>query len=142
VTNLVNAVMLCNVCIRIKSKGKTMNLFFSFEKYLYLKYIQKYLYLNTFTNEFNLTKRKLLVLKYISMYLTPYLMDMGKKQVCLLACLDVPITMKSVLLALSLSLLFAIQLDISLRHSPSCVRDKSVSAVDKDFYTWVSSTYK
>ena len=41
------------MCIRIKSKRKTMNLFFSFEKYLYLylKYFQKYLYLNTFTNE-------------------------------------------------------------------------------------------
>ena len=50
-TNLVDAVMLCNVCIRIKNKGKPMNLFFSFEKYLYLKYIQKYLHLNTFTNE-------------------------------------------------------------------------------------------
>ena len=47
--------MWCDMCIRIKSKRKTMNLFFSFEKYLYLylKYFQKYLYLylNTFTNE-------------------------------------------------------------------------------------------
>ena len=41
----------------------------------------------------------------------------------------VPIMMKSVLLALSLSLLFAIQLDISLRQSPSCLRERSVSAV-------------
>ena len=83
-TNLVDAVILYNVCIRIK----TMNLFFLFEKYL--KYIQKYLYLNTFTNEciwpkekylylkyiykwMDLTKRKVFVFKYISMYLTPYL---------------------------------------------------------------------
>jgi len=46
----VDAVMWCNMCIRIKTKGKTMNLLFSFEKYLYLKYFQKYF--NTFTNEY------------------------------------------------------------------------------------------
>jgi len=38
------------------------------------------------------------------------------------------------------SLLFVIQ--ISLRQSRSCLRERSVSAVDKDMYTWVSSAYK
>ena len=38
------------------------------EKYLYLKYIQKYLYLNTFTNEY--IWPKVFIFKCISMYLT------------------------------------------------------------------------
>ena len=46
------------------------------------------------------------------------------------------------LLALSLNLLFAIQPDISLRQSRSCLREGSVSAVEKDMYTLVSSRYK
>ena len=41
-----------------------------------------------------------------------------------------------------LSLLFVIQPEISLRQSPSCLRERSVSAVDEDMYTWVSSAYK
>ena len=53
----------CYVCIRIKSKAKTMNLFFSFEKYL--KYIQNYLYLNTFTNECIWPKEKYLYLNTV-----------------------------------------------------------------------------
>ena len=56
--------------------------------------------------------------------------------------LDVPIMMKPVLLASSLSLLFVIQPEISLRQSPSCLRERSVSAVDKYMYTWMSSAYK
>ena len=60
----------------------------------------------------------------------------------LLGRLDVPIMMKSVLLALSLSLLFVTHPEISPRESPSCLRERSVSAVDKDMYTWVSSAYK
>ena len=67
-------------------------------------------------------------------------MGVGNKWVILLRCLDVPITMKSVLFTLNLSVLFVTQLEISLRYSPSYV--KSVSAVDKDIYTWVSSSYK
>jgi len=55
---------------------------------------------------------------------------------------DVPIIMKSVLSALSLSLLFVMQLDISLRRSPSCVRERSMSALDKDMYCWMSSAYQ
>jgi len=35
-----------------------------------------------------------------------------------------------------------IQPDISLRQSPNCLRERSVSDIDKDMYTWVSSTYK
>ena len=66
----------------------------------------------------------------------------GKKRENLLRCLDVPITMKFVLLALRLSQLFVIQREISLTQSPSCSREISVSAVDKDMYTWVSSVYK
>ena len=50
--------------------------------------------------------------------------------------------MKSVLLALGLSLLFVMQPEILLRQSPSCLMARPVSAVDKDMYTWVSSTYK
>jgi len=69
-------------------------------------------------------------------------MFVGKKWASLLRCLDVPIMMKSVLLALSISLLFVIQPDIPLRQSTSCLRERSVSAVDKDMYTWVSSAYK
>ena len=49
--------------------------------------------------------------------------------------------MKSVLLTLSLSLLFVIQPEISLSQSPSCLRERSVSAVDKYMYTWVPSAY-
>ena len=45
-------------------------------------------------------------------------------------------------LALSLSLLFVMQREISLRQSPSCVRERPVSVVDKCMYTWVSSAYK
>ena len=56
--------------------------------------------------------------------------------------LNVPIMMKSALLALSLSLLFVIQPEISLRQSPSCLKERSVSAVDEDMYSWVLSTYK
>ena len=56
----------------------------------------------------------------------------GKKRVRLLRCLDVPIMMNSVLLALSLRLLFVIQPEISLRQSPSCLWERSVSAVDKE----------
>ena len=41
-----------------------------------------------------------------------------------------------------LTLLFVIQPDISLGQSLSCLRERSVSAVDKDMYTWVSSAYK
>ena len=38
--------------------------------------------------------------------------------------------------------LFVIQLEISLRQSPSCLRERSVSPVDKDIHTWVSSAYR
>ena len=69
-------------------------------------------------------------------------MFVGNKWVCLLRYLDVPIVMKSVLLALSLSVLVVIQPEISLRQWPSCLRERSVSVVDKDMYTWVSSAYK
>ena len=69
-------------------------------------------------------------------------MFVRKKLVCLLHCLDVSIMKKSCLLALSLRLLFVIQPGISLRQSPSCLREISVSAVDKDLYTWVLSAYK
>ena len=65
----------------------------------------------------------------------------GKKWVSLLRCLEVSIMMKSVLLALSRGLLFVTQPEISLRQSPSCLRERSVSVVDKDVYTWVSSAY-
>ena len=65
----------------------------------------------------------------------------GKKWVRLLRCLDVPIMMKFVWLALSLSLVFVISPEISLRQSPNCLTERSVSAVDKDMYTWVSSAY-
>jgi len=44
--------------------------------------------------------------------------------------------------ALSLSILLVIHPTISLRQSPSCIRERSVSAVNKDMYTWVSSAYK
>ena len=54
----------------------------------------------------------------------------------------VPITKKSVLSELSLNLLFIVQPEISLRQSPSCLRERSVSSVDKDVYTYVSSAYK
>jgi len=50
--------------------------------------------------------------------------------------------MKSVLLAFSLSLLFVIQSEISLSQSPSCLRERSMSAVYKDIYIWVLSAYK
>ena len=40
------------------------------------------------------------------------------------------------------SLLFVIQPEISLRQSPSYLMETSVSSVDKDMYTWVSSAYK
>jgi hypothetical protein len=40
------------------------------------------------------------------------------------------------------SFLFVIQPDISLRQSSSCLWERSVSAVDKDMYTWVSSAYE
>ena len=40
------------------------------------------------------------------------------------------------------SLLFVIHPEISLRQSPSCVREIYVSAVDKYMRTWVSSTNK
>ena len=59
----------------------------------------------------------------------------------MLRCLDVPIMMKSVLLAFYLHLLFVIQPEISLRQSSSCFREGSVTVVDKDMYTWVSSAY-
>ena len=54
-------------------------------------------------------------------------------------CLAEPMIMKSVLSALSLSQLFVIQPEISLRQSPSCVREISGSVVDKDIYTSVLS---
>jgi len=41
-----------------------------------------------------------------------------------------------------ISLLFVIQPEISLRQSPSCLRERSVYVVDKNVYTWVSSGYK
>ena len=34
------------------------------------------------------------------------------------------------------------QPEISLRRSPSCLRERSVSVADKDIYTWVSSALK
>ena len=37
---------------------------------------------------------------------------------------------------------FVMQHDTSLRQSPSCLREISVSAVDKGVYIWVSSAYK
>jgi len=46
------------------------------------------------------------------------------------------------LLALNLRLLFVIQPEISLRQSQSCLRERSVSALDKDVYTWISSASK
>jgi len=66
----------------------------------------------------------------------------GKKLVSLLRCLDVPMMRKSLLLALNLSLLFVIQPEISPRQSLSYLRERSVSAVNKDMDTWVSSAYK
>ena len=68
-------------------------------------------------------------------------MGVGQKRISLLRCLDAPIIMKSVLFALNLNLLFVIQPEIS-RQSPSCLRERSVSAVDKDMYTWISSGNK
>jgi hypothetical protein len=61
--------------IRIKSKGKTINLFFSFQKYLYLylKYIYKWMYLYLYLYLTNI-KVFVFVFKYISMYLTPRLL--------------------------------------------------------------------
>jgi len=61
--------------------------------------------------------------------------------VSLLHFQDVSIIMKYILSALSLSLLFVIQPEISLRQSPICVRERFVSAIDKYAYTWVSSAY-
>jgi len=40
------------------------------------------------------------------------------------------------------NLLFIMQPETSLRQSPSCLRERSVSAVDKDMYTRVLSAYK
>jgi len=68
-------------------------------------------------------------------------MFVGKKWVSLLCCLDAAVMMKSVLLALSLSLLFDIQSEILLRQSPSGVREIYVFAVNKVMHTWVSSAY-
>ena len=67
-----------------------------------------------------------------------------EKRQRLVRCLDVPIMIKSVLLALSLrlGLLFVIQPKISPRQSPSCLRERSMAAVDQDMYPWVSSAYK
>jgi len=39
-------------------------------------------------------------------------------------------------------LLFVILPDIPLRQSPSYLRARPVSALDKDMYTWVTSAYK
>ena len=47
----------------------------------------------------------------------------------------------NVLLALSLSLLFVIQPEISLRQSSNCLREKSMSAVAKDMYTGWSNLW-
>ena len=69
-------------------------------------------------------------------------MGVGKKRIGLLHWLDVTIIMKSVLSALSLNILFLIKPEILPRQSPSCVRERSESAVDTDMYTWVSSGYK
>ena len=63
-------------------------------------------------------------------------MGVGKKWVSLSGS----ITMN--LFPLSLSLLFVTQPKISLRQSPSCLRERWVSAVDKDMFTWVLSAYK
>jgi len=49
--------------------------------------------------------------------------------------MDVSIIMKSALFALSLSELFVIKQEISLKQSPSSIRERSVSALDKDIYT-------
>jgi len=38
--------------------------------------------------------------------------------------------------------LFVTQPEISLRQSLSCLREISVSVVDKDMHTWVSSAHK
>jgi len=65
--------------------------------------------------------------------------DVRKEEISKFAML--PIMKKSVLLTLSLSLLFVIQPEISVRQSPSCLRERSLSAVDKDMHTWVSSAY-
>jgi len=59
-------------------------------------------------------------------------MGVGKKPVSLRRVLDIPIKIKPVLSALSLSLLLFIKPEISLRQSISYVRERSVSAVDKD----------
>jgi len=64
------------------------------------------------------------------------------ENVSLLRCLDVPLIKKSVLSALSLGLLFVIQPELSLRQSISCKRERYVSAVDKERYTWMTSEYK
>jgi len=64
-------------------------------------------------------------------------MGVGKKQLRLLRCLDVPIIIKYVVFALSLSFLFFIKPDISLIHSPSCITEIYLSVVDKDKYTCV-----
>ena len=61
-------------------------------------------------------------------------MFVGKKRLRLLRCLDVPIMVEYVLLALTLRLLFVIQPEISPGQSPSWLRERSVSAIDKDMY--------
>ena len=66
-------------------------------------------------------------------------MGVGKdKQVSFLQCLYVPITVKCVMSGLSLSRLFVNQPQIRDR----CIRERSVCAVDRDIYTWVSFAYK
>jgi len=69
-------------------------------------------------------------------------MFIGKNWVSLLRCIEVPIMMKSLLLELSLSLLIVIQPEVSFWQSHSCIREISISALDKYMYTWVSSAYK
>ena len=69
-------------------------------------------------------------------------MSVGKKQVRLLRSLNVPIIMIYILSAFSLSLLFVIRPHISMRYSPSYVRERSVPAAYKYMYTCVWSAYK
>ena len=69
-------------------------------------------------------------------------MFVGRKRVSLLCCLDVSIMMKYVLLAFSLSFVVCHPAKCITETITSCLRERSMSAVDKYMYTWVSSAYK
>ena len=63
-----------------------------------------------------------------------------KKRERFLRCLDVLIIIKYMFS--TLSLLFVIKPYISLRQSPSSIRERYAFVADTNVYTWVSSAYK